>query len=133
MLPTFLQCPSVVALAFGLLCANPAAAQRSRVVLRSRIDSIVMAHQAKNRVPVVSLHIGSPSGVTLYAKTYREARILPSVAGTARTRFHLASVSMAYASVVIHRLSEQGLIDLALPIGRYLRGPCTDTGAAPSG
>jgi CubicO group peptidase (beta-lactamase class C family) len=103
-----------------LLVTDVSAAQRPLAVLPSQIDSIVAAHQAKNLVPTVGLHLGSTNGLALYEKTYFDGRIFPRGAADGKTRFLLASVSKPYSSAVVHRLAEQGLIDLAAPIGRYL-------------
>jgi CubicO group peptidase (beta-lactamase class C family) len=86
----------------------------------ARIDSIVEAHRAKEHVPGISVYIGSTNGKTMYAKGYGNSRLAPTVATSESTSFYIASVSKPFASVTIHRLAEQGLVDLGAPIGKYL-------------
>jgi CubicO group peptidase (beta-lactamase class C family) len=95
-------------------------AQRRIAVVPARIDSIVEANRSKEHIPGVSLYIGSTDGRRMYAKGYGNSQLSPTVATSESTSFYLASVSKPFASVTIHRLAEQGLVNLGVPIGKYL-------------
>lgn len=107
-------------LLLGVTLATAAQAQRRLSVLPARIDSIVEAYRAAERVPAVSLYVGSTSGRTLYAKGYGNANIAANIPASESTAFFVASVSKPFASVTIHRLAEQGLVDLGASVGKYL-------------
>jgi D-alanyl-D-alanine carboxypeptidase len=115
------SCPSFLSIvAVSLVWTSPLHAQRRLAIVPARIDSIVEAYRVKQHVPAVSLYVGSTNGRTIYAKGYGNSRLNPSVAASESTAFYLASISKPFASVTIHRLAEQGLVDLRAPIGKYL-------------
>ena len=104
----------------SLISATAGHAQRRLSVVPARIDSIVEAYRVKERIPAVSLYISSTNGRKIYAKGYGTSRLNPSVATSESTAFYLVSISKPFASVTLHRLAEQGLVDLGAPIGKYL-------------
>ena len=83
------------------------------------LDSVVSAFMARNKVPGVSVAIGSRTEIIL-EKAYGMADLENLVPAKPSTVYRLASVSKTFTGVAVMQLAERGKIDLDAPVQKYV-------------
>lgn len=99
-------------------CVAFSTAVGAQAALQTRIDSVVRAEMARQRIPGVALAIVSKGTVTL-AKGYGEANVEHHVAVTPETVFQSGSVGKQFTSAAVMVLVEDGKIALSDSITKY--------------
>lgn len=96
---------------------TPGAAQIDEATLRA-VDRFVEVHRSRFGWPGVALSIATADSVLL-ARGYGQ-RTVEGGPVTARTPFPLGSVTKTFTAFAVARLSEEGRIDLDVPVEAYL-------------
>lgn len=118
--PRLLPC----ALLLLLAAAGTAQAQtgaRASPALAAAVDSIVEAAMREAQIPGVSIAI-TRGGQPFYVRGYGFADLEHDVPASPETVYRIGSVTKQFTSAAIMRLVEQGKIELAAPVSRYLPG-----------
>jgi CubicO group peptidase (beta-lactamase class C family) len=105
----------VLLLAFGI--RGHASAQATDPVV-TRIDSVVRAEMARQRIPGVGLAV-IRKGAVLYSRGYGEANVELHVPVSARTMFQSGSVGKQFTSAAVMLLVEDGKLALTDSITKF--------------
>lgn len=107
------------ALALALVAIGAAPDRAADTKARAAaIDAAVRAYQIAEHIPGVSVAIASDGGIA-WTGTFGFADLEHRVPVTADTVFRTASTLKAITAAAVHRLAEQGRIDLDAPVQRY--------------
>jgi CubicO group peptidase (beta-lactamase class C family) len=112
-----LLCGASAAGLAGLLPAIPAFAAAHDVV--AAVDLYLGAQMRKLRIPGMAVAVVRDGRLVL-ARNYGTASVEFAQAVDGETVFAINSVTKAFTGVAAMRLVEQGRLDLAAPVGRYL-------------
>ena len=86
---------------------------------RDAVDSLIRAEMARRRIPGLQLAVVQ-HGRIVKSATYGLANVQDSVPVTSRTTFTINSITKAFVGVAAMQLVEEGRLDLAAPVSRYL-------------
>ncbi|AMM52616.1 hypothetical protein TH61_17485 [Rufibacter sp. DG15C] len=101
-----------------LLILNPAFSQKKSTALQARVDSLMMPLVQTNNYSGTVLI--SKDGKILFSKAYGPMSREYKLANTPDTKFFLASVSMPFTAVAIHKLQEAGKLSIKDPVSKFL-------------
>jgi D-alanyl-D-alanine carboxypeptidase len=90
-----------------------------QAALAARIDSLVVAFRADERIPGLSVAVVRGADTLLY-KGYGLANVEDSVPATTATVYRIGSITKQFTASGILRLVEQGKIQLDAPLSAYL-------------
>ena len=83
------------------------------------IDSAISVFMARNKVPGVSVAVGTLNEIT-WEKGYGLTDLENRVPAHPRTVYRLASISKAITAIAVMQLVEKGKIDLDAPVQKYI-------------
>jgi D-alanyl-D-alanine carboxypeptidase len=111
------------ALLWLVLCLSIVAvpAYAGSAVDASTVDQVVAEWLASTGAPSASIAIVQ-DGRLAYAKAYGAARINPTIASTAASRYPIDSLSKEFTAAAILLLAERGKLSLDDPIARWIPG-----------
>lgn len=104
-----------------LATSLPAPAQQLHQASPSvdRVDSLLRAEMTRRRIPGLQLAVVH-HGRIVKSANYGLANVQDSVPVTSRTTFTINSITKAFVGVAMMQLNEDGKVDLAAPVSRYL-------------
>lgn len=107
--------------AFILACASAHAAPAAPLPDKARAAAMdaLLQHYFKPDQPGAAVLV-QQNGTVLFSRGYGLASLELRVPVKADTVFHVASVSKQFTAAAILRLAEQGKLDIAAPVSRYL-------------
>ncbi|MET3132248.1 D-alanyl-D-alanine carboxypeptidase [Oxalobacteraceae bacterium GrIS 1.11] len=107
--------------AFALACAPAYAAPAAPLTDQARVAAMdaLLQHYFKPEQPGAAVLV-QQNGTVLFSRGYGLASLELHVPVQADTVFHVASVSKQFTAAAILRLAEQGKLDIAAPVSRYL-------------
>jgi CubicO group peptidase (beta-lactamase class C family) len=118
---TVLICSWVVLAVGGSDAANAAAVRAAPAAPRDALDRYMASQMKKARVPGAQVTVVR-AGKIVALRSYGLADIEKHVAVNNETVFGIASITKAFIGVVAMQLVEQGKLDLAAPVSRYIDG-----------
>lgn len=105
--------------AFTMLLASGTSAQ-SGSNLTSEIRDSVETWRARNRQPTGVVVGVYRRGSTIFSQGFGTTRLGSDDSVTARTIFHLASVTKPFVATAVMQLADRGKVDIDAPVTRYL-------------
>ncbi|HMJ71108.1 MAG TPA: serine hydrolase domain-containing protein [Cyclobacteriaceae bacterium] len=113
---------NLLAISWLALMAISSCTQKEGTLSKNKIaavDSVVAAFQTRNKVPGMSVAIGTRSEIT-WEKAYGMADLEDQTPAKTTTVYRLASISKSFTGVAVMQLVERGKIDLDAPVQKYV-------------